>query len=288
MRKKILAGTLCTLLLSLAVGHEIAQARPTPTKTSKSVQPAPTKDEDYKGLSLRHFPTKVPSSHGDSTITVLKIDPKLYELELLSATEHDSLARTAPRWAEDFDLQAVINAGMFEPDGRNTGYMKNHGHVNNPEFKRTYNSIFAFGRTSSKVPEAKLIDLRCEKFGNFSGLYSSFSQSIRMIDCKGKNTWQQQRKKWSMAALGTDKKGNVLFIHSRSPYTVHDFIDHLLKIPIGIERAMYLEGGPEASLYVKTPQQEFNGIGSYETGFNENDRNAEYWTLPNVFGVRKK
>ncbi len=29
------------------------------------------------------------------------------------------------------------------------------------------------------------------------------------------------------------------------------------------------------------------GIGSYETGFNENDDNARYWRLPNVIGIAK-
>ncbi len=48
---------------------------------------------------------------------------------------------------------------------------------------------------------------------------------------------------------------------------------------------MYLEGGPEASLHVQTPGKTVRRIGSYETGFNENDDNDRYWGLPNVIGV---
>ena len=39
----------------------------------------------------------------------------------------------------------------------------------------------------------------------------------------------------------------MLFIHARSPWDMHDFIVNLQKLPLGIVRAMYLEGGPEAS-----------------------------------------
>jgi hypothetical protein len=48
---------------------------------------------------------------------------------------------------------------------------------------------------------------------------------------------------------------------------------------------MYLEGGPEASLHVATPGGPVRRVGSYETGFNENDGNTRYWSLPNVLGV---
>jgi hypothetical protein len=51
---------------------------------------------------------------------------------------------------------------------------------------------------------------------------------------------------------------------------------------------MYLEGGPEASLYVKDGDFEAMHIGSYETGFNENDDNHTFWALPNIIGVRRK
>lgn len=43
-----------------------------------------------------------------------------------------------------------------------------------------------------------------------------------------------------MAAVAMDKDGNILFIHSRSPYEVRQFIDMLLKAPLNIKNMMYL------------------------------------------------
>ena len=51
---------------------------------------------------------------------------------------------------------------------------------------------------------------------------------------------------------------------------------------------MYLEGGPEASFYLSHNELMIEKMGSYETGFNENDDNNEFWQIPNVIGITKK
>jgi hypothetical protein len=48
--------------------------------------------------------------------------------------------------------------------------------------------------------------------------------------------------------------------------------------------ALFLEGGPEASLLVDGDPP-LSRVGSYETGFVENDGNQAFWWLPNVVGV---
>jgi hypothetical protein len=109
-----------------------------------------------------------------------------------------------------------------------------------------------------------------------------------MIDCRQKNKWAQQEKKWSTVCIGKDKKGNAIFIFTRSPYSVHDLIDILLKLPIDIYNAQYLEGGPEASLFINCNGTIEEKFGSYESGFNENDDNNVFWEIPNVIGIKKK
>ncbi len=42
----------------------------------------------------------------------------------------------------------------------------------------------------------------------------------------------------------------------------------------------------EATLAVKEGGLTLDFVGSYETGFNENDSNHEEWELPNVLGVK--
>jgi hypothetical protein len=49
---------------------------------------------------------------------------------------------------------------------------------------------------------------------------------------------------------------------------------------------MYVEGGPEAQLYVKAGGREEELFGIFETGFlNSNDRP---WPVPNVVGIARR
>lgn len=92
-----------------------------------------------------------------------------------------------------------------------------------------------------------------------------------------------QAKEWSTAAIGLDRQVWVLFLHSRDPWSTHDFIEALRRLPLALSRAMYVEGGPEAQLYVRHGGREL--VGSYESGFHESDDNPAAWPVPNVIGV---
>ena len=64
-----------------------------------------------------------------------------------------------------------------------------------------------------------------------------------------------------------------------------EFNEKLLALGLGITRAMHVEGGPEASLTIRSAKVNLDLCGSYETGFNENDNNKQQWPIPNVIGV---
>jgi hypothetical protein len=241
-----------------------------------------------EGLFLGEFDSPQKSELGDSKVTIVKIDPKFYSFKLLSASEHGNVCRTAKQWCVEYHLISAINAGMFQAGGiRNVGYMKNFGHVNNPKLNN-YNAVLAFNRVDSTGPEIQLVDLKCLGFADVKSKYQTLIQNLRMISCQQKNTWSKQERRWSMAVLGMDATGHILFIFTRSPYSVHDFSDVLLSLPIAIHNAMYLEGGPEATLYLSSGEIELEMFGSYETGFNENDYNPVAWPIPNVIGIVRK
>ncbi len=240
------------------------------------------------GLDLAEIASPIKSPVGDSRITVLRIDPNIHELRLLSAKEQGGRPKTAKQWAGAHGLIAAINAGMYQADGRTSvGYMKNFGHVNNGHINRNQ-AVLAFNRTDDSVPAAQIIDRTCQDFKALRAKYQSFVQSIRMVSCDQKNVWNPQARGWSMAVIAIDMAGRVLFIITRSPYTVHDFINILMSLPLGIRNAMYLEGGPKASLYVAAGGAEIEKIGRFEMIFLESDTNAPALPLPNVIGIARR
>jgi len=241
-----------------------------------------------KGLFSVDYKSPQKAILGNQIITIIKINPKYYNFNLLSAKEKGEHTRTAKDWAITKKQIAVINAGMYQADhATNLGYMKDYNFSNNNRLNKD-NTIIAFNRKDSIVPEIQIIDRTCQNWEELKNKYNSFSQSIRMVDCNQKNRWGQQNKKWSMVVIAIDKKENALFVSVRSPYSVHDFINTLLKAPLNIKNIMYLEGGPEASLYLNHNGKTIEKMGSYETGFNENDNNNIFWRIPNVIGITKK
>lgn len=236
------------------------------------------------GLEVGRFDAPVKAPVGDSTVTVVRVDPERYEFRLLSAKLLGlPQGLTAPEWAAGHGVQGVINASMFQEDHLTSiGLMRDGDRVNNRRRNKD-NAIFAAGPLLPGLPTARILDRTCEDWEALSKQYRVLVQNIRMLDCAGKNTWAQQPRKWSTACLATDREGRVLLLHVRSAYTTHDLVDVLLALPLGLQRLMYVEGGPEASLYVKVGERvAVAEMGSFETGFFEADENRAFWPLPNV------
>ncbi len=241
------------------------------------------------GFELAEFRSPVGAEEGDSVIRILRIDPKHYSLELLNASAPgQGLSLTAREWCARNGLHAAINASMFQEDLRTSvSLMRTKSHTNNTRVSRDM-AILAFDRVDPAVPEVQIIDRECEDFSALRTRYGSLVQSIRMISCTGKNVWSPQARRFSIAAVGTDDAGRVLFVHSRSPRSVHDFINVLLALPIGLRRALYAEGGPEAQLFVRGGGREYEFVGSYGSSFMPSEDNKRAWRIPNVIGVAKR
>lgn len=219
-------------------------------------------------------------------LTVVKIDPERYSFQLLCATEHGKESLTTKEWALKYQMLAAVNAGMFQENGlTSVGFMKNFGHVNNPRLSNA-NTILAFNPVDENFPEIQLVDRECQDFNYLRQKYQSFVQSIRMISCSGQNVWSRQDSKWSTLAVAMDTQGNILFLFNRTPHSVHDFIEILLSLPLSLKSAMYLEGGPQASLYLSTSSMTLEKYGAWG-GLEKNSLQFPL-PVPNVIGISKK
>ena len=238
------------------------------------------------GVEWAEFDAHLKSTLGDSRVTVVRVDVAVRPVRLLSAkTEGHASEPTAEQWAGLHGLVAVTNAGMFHPGGEPVGLARSEGRELNPTRRKDYRTFLVLHPKEKGLPPVQLLDGACDDVDALLPRYGTVLQSIRMVDCKGRNTWQPQPRQWSTAALGIDSRGRLLMLHARSPYRTHDFVQVVQRLPLKLSRMMYLEGGPEASLHIASPGNTVRRMGSYETGFNENDFNTRYWALPNVLGV---
>lgn len=224
-----------------------------------------------------------------SGLVVLRIDPEQYQLLLLSASEKGQSKRTLKGWAREYNLQAVINAGMFWEDLQTSvGFMKNFEHLNNQAIHPEFNAFLAFNPVSSKFPAVQLVDKKNQpQWEDVLKDYQSVVQSYRMISNQGKNVWEQNDKSYSVASVGLDQEGRLLFIFSEQPRNIYDLNKILLKLPLGIQSCMFMEGGPTAGLYVDAGAESRSWQGVSESSL-WSSKPGNYTKVPNVLGVAKR
>ena len=268
---------LLLFIVSLMIGPEVDPATSAELSAWRNLE---------KGLDLGIFQAPEKSDFGDSLIRILRADTASFGLRLLNASSKDQGKRRSVKdWVNQNGLVAAINASMYQKNMLSSvPHMKSRQHTNNTWVSKD-KTILAFDPDEKLSPPVRIIDRDCEDFNTLRKQYGTLVQSIRMISCHGENMWAQQKRKWSIAAIGLDQQNRILFIHVRSPYTPHDLINMLLKLPIGLKQAMYVEGGADAQLYINTGKQEHQFIGSYSTGSREHDENTYARPIPNVLGL---
>lgn len=232
------------------------------------------------------------SKFSDSKVSILKINPSFFNFELVLASDSDSTLHTIAEWCEIKNLQAGFNAGMYSLKDHisGSGFTMNFNHINNKKVNESFNALAVFNPKDKAYQSFRIVDMTNEDWKSVLNNYNSCFQSIRMIDNNGKAVYWKHKPvlRCSMCILAIDKSDNVLFIFTRSPYSVNEMINFLLNSELHIKTAMYIEGGPEASLYIKTQQNEIIKFGSYVSNACPNDKNTELRKMPNIIGVRKK
>lgn len=227
----------------------------------------------------------------DSRLTVLRIDPAKVTFEMHCATELDQQSRTVSEWADTFGLNIVFNAGMYDLAHKlvSRGYLQNRSHFNNAAIHPTFNSMFAFHPVDSTRPAYDIIDLECNNWQAVKSNYQSYAQGLRMLDCAGvPMNWTKRKQSCSMLVAAKDANGRLFLVFTRSPYLHNEMIGFLKQFPVKLTNAIYLEGGPETSLYVNIGGKLIEKVGSYVSQTYENDTNDHFWKLPNIIGIRVK
>ena len=240
------------------------------------------------GLDWAELPVSPASADGDGTVRVLRVDPGRFELKLLMASAPGQGKALTPReWCRHGRLVAAINAGMFAEDYLTAvSLLRSRHHVNNLRLTR-HMAVLAFDRRDVDVPAVQIIDRELQDVTALSSRYGSLVQSIRMVALDGRNVWQPQARRWSAAAAGIDTLGRVLLLHVRSPYPMHDLVNRLLDLPLGLRNLMYLEGGAQAQLYVEADGEAHELAGCYDPEGPAAGREAGPSPIPNVIGVAR-
>ncbi len=221
-------------------------------------------------------------------LEVLRFSPKYFDFILHSISQNNAHPQTLSQWAQKNQLVAAINASMYLPDGRtSTGYMRIHEHENNKRIAKAFGVFFLAQPTDHKagLPSAMLLEKSTSDFEKFLQKYAIVVQNYRLISAQGKILWTAKGQKHSIAAVGMDKQGHILFLHCRQPIEPSVFAAELLRLPLKLGPVMYVEGGAQAGMVLRHEQKEQFWGGRHPADIFMGTVGV---ALPNILGVVRK
>jgi len=221
------------------------------------------------------------------SIDIVRIDPALFRFSLHSASAEGSASHSLPAWAEQRGLVLAINASMYLPDhATSTGYLRYGTHVNNPRIHSKFGAFFVAEPDTPDLPKASILDRECDPWEEYLPRYMLVAQNYRLIDTSGRVLWLPGGPEHSIAAVGQDWQGHILFIHCRVPMTGEAFVAALLRMPLALRSLMYVEGGSQATMLVRCPKLHRLWNGQNAMSFLNPLGNES--VPPNVLGVQRR
>lgn len=237
------------------------------------------------GLTVERWPIDaVPAAGGPPCIDVVRADSTQFTLRVLSTGPDDPTPRNAETWQRAFHATAITNAGMFHETGKPVGLIVADGAARSRDNTKM-GGYLAWDPVDANDPPITLVGRDCPG-SDLTALrrrYHSILQSYRLLGCRGEALPWKDAKQYSSVAIGLDRAGRTVFLHARAAVTMSQ-----LSIALAahdLTGALFLEGGPEASLVAAGSDGELARVGSYETHFVENDGNHAFWDLPNVIAL---
>ncbi len=235
-----------------------------------------------KGLEYAYFPL---ANQGDAKLVVVRINPKYFDFVLHSIGKDASYPKTLDQWATEKKLVAVINASMYLPGGRSTGYMRDGDYINNDHIAKKFGAFFVANRQKNKGPSAKIVEKNAQQTPHFLQNYDLIIQNYRLISSERKILWSAGGQKHSIAAVGEDAQGRILFMHCRNPIDAHTFATFVLRLPLDVRTVMYVEGGAQAGMVLRQGDTNTFWGGRHPADFFLGNVAV---ALPNVLGVQRR
>ena len=226
-------------------------------------------------------------NESDARLTVLRIDPAFFTFTLCARSKDGGPSRPLNQWGEQYDLAAAINASMYLPDGStSTGYMRQGEHVNNGRVVQRFGAFFVAGPDEPNLPQAAILDRDGPLWRQQMDHYALVIQNYRMINADRRILWSPGGPHYSISAVAQDGDGHILFMHCRQPVEAYSFAQQVLHLPLNVRTVMYVEGGGQAGLLVRSTALTRELVGLSPSGLLvTGDLRA---VLPNVLGARRK
>lgn len=233
------------------------------------------------GVEVASLPIYNKNHQGN--LLLIRINPRLHDFDVLSAKYLQRPPQSFASWAREFKLNLVFNAGMYQKDGLSpTGYLKIHGKDVHPFHHPRYRAYLGLHPDEPDLPPVVWFDPSCDRMNPLDH-YQTIVQNYRVYDCDGRVLWPPNGLKSSLLLLAIDAQENLIVVHSDLAISVYELATQLKSLPLQIQRAMYLEGGREAGVFLSFRNQHLEQYGRIQGTPVVGDQTGR---IPNIIGVR--
>jgi len=232
------------------------------------------------GLEVGRFNPDLRVADPLGELVVLRVDPHLWDLKILLRKEaQGDRPRKPMQWCEEFDLTAAINLGMYQEDYSTTvGFCMVDSVVTN-RAKNRYLSAMAFDPVDTARAPFRIFDLDVTPLGEITAAYRNVVQNMRLIKRIRNNRWTDQGGTWPEAALAEDIEGRALLIYCSVSYSMHEFNEILMALPLQVVCAQHLEGNNPARLWINHEALK---------GHTQVGTSGSGPAIPNILGVARR
>ncbi len=180
--------------------------------------------------------------------------------------KHDGLSapRTIEEWAAHLNAPVVFNAGQFDEKLDYLGWLKRDGEWLSRAKKGPWKGLLVSGPLDGAV-FGRIVDLDYAE-AEIEKRYRHVVQSMMLIDAEHKVRVRDSELTACRTVVAEDERGRILVLVTEGATTLGDLARWLPRAPLGVVRAMNLDGGVESQVAVRTPELTLAFYGQHGTG----------------------
>ena len=286
----ITAALLLATALPVSVGAAVG-TRPATAHAAQAASASSLSDPNWtpvgQGIAFARVEAARYCREGSPGIAVVRIDPDRCRIEPYHEREYLGVDPVGVQgWMDRLGAPVVFNAGLYDEARRHLGMLRRDGTRLESVAHTRWLALLVSGPKAPDLPAAAILDLGQAAERAWAEQYRSAVQCMMLFDGQGEPRVRRSGNVASLTLVAADAAGRLLVFVTEGGYTLWESALLLREAGWGLNRAMALDGGRQASLAVEGGGVSYRSYARAGASPSAADILRAATTLPAVVAVR--